>query len=260
MQLVHDGRALSKESAGWFVVVWAAEAAEGTHETDKHLRERRHPLLRQRIFNGFQEARTARGLRGMYADAAMAWQLNPIALIVLAYTSATVATTYFGLDDPTRAAMFALAWTLPVPRLVLRHRRGHEAHALSSVAIDCAGRSRRLTFIVLGVLPWLALPWLFRTFPEAILWLSWPTPAPAQWLGAALICGVVLMPPSWSLGANAATAMSIILITGNPFLSLVSTGGVTALWLASRPAAATPDLATDGTCIAQTDIVTIGTA
>lgn len=177
-------------------------------------------------------------------------QVNPLALIVIAGGAAMGAPMYFGIREPQFVALFVVALMLPVPRMVL-HDKPQSLPTLQ-IAID-----RReygpFCLALLGALPWMVLPWLYRSYPESVLWQTLNVPDWLRWCGALLACGLVFTPwMNQSLAAAscdeaerrltpfAISAASIVLISANLFIVLVAAAGLAALWTIPRYDAGQP--------------------
>lgn len=177
-------------------------------------------------------------------------QINPVALILIALGAGMGASSHFGITNPTFVVLFIVAWLLPIPRMVL-HDEPRSIHNVQS-SID---RHQYGPFVLalLGAIPWIALPSLYRSFPESVLWQSLNVPDWLRWVGVLLTCGLVCKPlmyrrvaPPLSPRAEdrqqllpfAMSAASIVLISANLFIALVAAAGMVTLsiarWIADR--------------------------
>lgn len=177
-------------------------------------------------------------------------QINPVALILIALGAGMGASSHFGITNPTFVVLFIVAWLLPIPRMVL-HDEPRSIHNVQS-SID---RHQYGPFVLalLGAIPWIALPSLYRSFPESVLWQSLNVPDWLRWVGVLLTCGLVCKPlmyrrvsPPLSARAEdrqqllpfAISAASIVLISANLFIALVAAAGMVTLsiarWIADR--------------------------
>jgi hypothetical protein len=130
---------------------------------------------------------------------------------------------------------------LPVARLGLRTR-------LSDWAPASASPTTQPWFLILGALPWFALPWLRITFPHSIAWQSFDVPAPLRWVGIALTVAMYCAPilrrqhgggafgsgDAISLRTYTVTAVAVVLISSNLFVALTAVAGIVCVSRACR--------------------------
>ena len=184
---------------------------------------------------------------------------NPVAIIVLAYAAATGASSYLGVHDIRCVALFVIAWMLPIPRMTLQS----EPRSVQRVQ-NSTDKSQRyaVPFVILGALPWFALPWLHRTYRESVLWQSLNIPGWLWWIGAMVTGAFVLWPLVWrgftntisrrndtegragsavvtrpqggspvGLTPYAIISVSMFLVSANLFIALVAAAGFAGLCL-----------------------------
>jgi hypothetical protein len=176
-------------------------------------------------------------------------RINPVALILIALGAGMGASSHFGITNPTFVVLFIVAWLLPIPRMVLHDEPTSIYNVQSSIDRHQYGP---FLLAVLGAIPWVALPSLYRSFPDSVLWQSLNVPDWLRWAGVVLTCGLVCKPwiyrrvPLTSTCAEdrqqllpfAISAASIVLISANLFIALVAAAGMVTLsaaqWMADR--------------------------
>jgi hypothetical protein len=167
--------------------------------------------------------------------------LHFIAIVVLVATAGSKVGGFFGVQDPTGAVFFISAWMLPLTRLKLRSDAGSGLSATPTV------RQRPTWFLVLGALPWIALPSLHVAFPHSWAWQSLEVPPQVRWIGMAMTIALFFGPlfrsalalgvaptGAVSLRAYALSAAAVILISTNFFILAVAAGGMLCLYLSER--------------------------
>ncbi|HKY23093.1 MAG TPA: hypothetical protein VJM31_17900 [Vicinamibacterales bacterium] len=170
--------------------------------------------------------------------------VNPIVLMMVAYTSALSAPEYFGVTHKSFAVFFTIAWVLPLLRMTIAD---DTCPPKQPCRIEGARPSAvTYVFMGLGVLPWLALPSLHSYDHQSLLWQSLPLPEWSRWAGAALITSFVLWPLAQRIAArhfgalaprlaNLAgsrlaltgfTGLALSLVSANLFIALLAFAGL----------------------------------
>ena len=166
--------------------------------------------------------------------------VNPVAMVIVAYTASMGAPAYFGVTSRSFAVFFAIAWMMP---LLLMTITDAPRSLLRTQGESPRPRAFTYVFITLGLLPWIALPLLYGYDPQSLLWKSLTLPVWSRWTGAALVVGFVLWPlaqkaaakyvaalsprgEGYWLAANVMTGVSLFLISANLFIALLAAAGL----------------------------------
>jgi hypothetical protein len=167
---------------------------------------------------------------GLSASGRLGWLIRTVGnlavLLIAMWWQIEVFDSDFGVHSRALLGVLVLGWMSQTVQCVLEAPRRANQGRLAQDAWD-------LAIAVAGLAPWILVPILFATHPEAPIWQSAPIPLVARGLGAVLALGLVLAPSGLGEplrhgpGPTALTVQSQLLLIST---LLVSGSPVFALW------------------------------